>query len=74
MKILTEIEDILNNSKCSAKHFYLDKENFCINCLDKDALIECEEECGMITQITWLLIQNNINYTVTKNFDIILNT
>lgn len=74
MKILTDIENLISTTKCGSKHFCLDKKNFCINCLDKDALISCDEECGMITQITWLLIQNNINYTVTKDFNIILNT
>lgn len=72
MKILSEIDALLTNTKCSAKHFSLDKENQCVNCLDKEALINCNEECGIITKLTWLLIQNNIDYTVTKNFDIIL--
>lgn len=66
------IEDILSSHKCSKSHFEFDKPNNHIICKDKDALINCEDECGTITQITWYLIQENIDYTVTKDFNIIL--
>ena len=70
MNIFIELDEILQKCKKGKSCFKINETDNCISCLNKNNLISCNLKCGIFTDFTWYLFKNNIDYVITRNFDI----